>query len=106
MSLTQDDEMIEAFTPDRSGPYLWRGCSTPISRHGHTRQAYRTSVTLAERFYRKADQIVTGLDFYLDPRMVESRSAERIRALLQDAIAALENHGPSPASQKPTTQST
>jgi hypothetical protein len=41
----------------RSGPYLWRGCSTPNSRHGHTRQAYCTSVTLAERFYRKADRI-------------------------------------------------
>jgi adenylate cyclase len=38
---------------------------------------------------------VTGLDFYLDPRMVDSSSAERIRALLQDAIAALENRGPS-----------
>jgi adenylate cyclase len=38
---------------------------------------------------------VTGLDFYLDPRMVDSSSVERIRALLQDAIAALENHGPS-----------
>jgi adenylate cyclase len=49
---------------------------------------------------------ITGLDFYLDPRMVDSGSAERIRALLQDAIAALENHGPSPVSQKPTTQST
>jgi hypothetical protein len=41
----------------RSGSYLWRGCSTPNSRHGHTRQAYRTSVTLAERFDRKADRI-------------------------------------------------
>jgi class 3 adenylate cyclase len=38
---------------------------------------------------------ITGLDFYLDPRMVDSSSAERIRALLQDAIAALENHCPS-----------
>ena len=49
---------------------------------------------------------LTGLDFYLDPRMVDSGSAERIRALLQDAIAALENHGPSAVSQKPITQST
>ena len=29
----------------------------PYSRHGHSRQAYRTSVTLAERFCRKADWI-------------------------------------------------
>ena len=35
---------------------------------------------------------LTGLDFYLDPRMVHSGSAERIRALLQDAIAALEKY--------------
>jgi len=41
---------------------------------------------------------VTGLDFYLDPSMVHSGSAERIRAVLQDAIAALEKHDPLPAS--------
>lgn len=49
---------------------------------------------------------ITGLDFYLDSRMVDSGSAERIRALLQDAIAALENHGRSAVPQKPITQST
>jgi adenylate cyclase len=37
---------------------------------------------------------LTGLDFYLDPSMVQSGSAERIRAVLQDAIAALEKHSP------------
>jgi len=35
----------------------------------------------------------TGLDFYLDPAMVDAGSAERIRTLLQKAIAALEKYG-------------
>ncbi len=48
---------------------------------------------------------LTGLDFYLDPSMVQSGSAERIRALLQEAIAALEKHGPSPRPQTPLTES-
>jgi adenylate cyclase len=39
---------------------------------------------------------LTGLDFYLDPSMVQKGSAERIRAVLQDAIAVLEKYGPSP----------
>ncbi len=39
---------------------------------------------------------MTGLDFYLDPSMVNVGSAERIRALLQDAIAALDKYGPRP----------
>jgi hypothetical protein len=44
---------------------------------------------------------MTGLDFYLDPSTVNVGSAERIRALLQDAIAALDKYGPRPIS--PTT---
>ena len=36
---------------------------------------------------------MTGLDFYLDPSMVDVGSAERIRTLLQDAIAALQKYG-------------
>ena len=43
---------------------------------------------------------LTGLDFYLDPSMVQSGSTERIRAVLQDAIAALEKHSPHPKSPK------
>ena len=41
---------------------------------------------------------MTGLDFYLDPSMVNVGSAERIRALLQDAITALEKYGRRPIS--------
>jgi hypothetical protein len=37
-----------------------------------------------------------GLDFYLDPSMVNVGSADKIRALLQNAIAALEKYGPRP----------
>jgi len=39
---------------------------------------------------------MTGLDFYLDPTMVNVGSARRIRALLQKAITALEKNGSAP----------
>jgi hypothetical protein len=39
---------------------------------------------------------MTGLDFYLDPSMVNVGSAERIRTLLQKAIAALDRSGRRP----------
>jgi adenylate cyclase len=48
---------------------------------------------------------LTGMDFYLDPSMVHSGSAERIRAVLLDAIAALEKYGALPNSQVPNTRS-
>jgi len=41
---------------------------------------------------------MTGLDFYLDPSMVNVGSADRIRALLQDAIASLERYRRRPIS--------
>jgi adenylate cyclase len=40
---------------------------------------------------------MTGLDFYLDPTMVNVGSAQQIRTLLQKAIAALEKYGSPPA---------
>jgi class 3 adenylate cyclase len=40
---------------------------------------------------------MTGLDFYLDPTMVNAGSAQRIRTLLQKAIVALEKYGSPPA---------
>ena len=40
---------------------------------------------------------MTGLDFYLDPTMINVGSAKQIRALLQKAIAALEKYGSPPA---------
>ena len=35
-----------------------------------------------------------GLDFYLDPSIVESKDADRIRAVLSDALAALDRRQP------------
>jgi adenylate cyclase len=46
---------------------------------------------------------LSGLDFYLDPRMVNSGSVERIRAVLQDAVATLEKYSQRPISQTPMT---
>ncbi|MEW6766631.1 MAG: adenylate/guanylate cyclase domain-containing protein [Pseudomonadota bacterium] len=40
----------------------------------------------------------TGLDFYLDPSMVEASDADRVRAILADALAALDKRQPKPAS--------
>ena len=37
---------------------------------------------------------VTGLDFYLDTSMVTEGSAERIRQVLQSAVAALTSANP------------
>jgi class 3 adenylate cyclase len=45
---------------------------------------------------------MAGLDFYLDPSMVPSGSAERIRALLQDALSALDKQRPQTSQQSPT----
>ncbi|HZQ13318.1 MAG TPA: adenylate/guanylate cyclase domain-containing protein [Pseudolabrys sp.] len=42
----------------------------------------------------------TGLDFYLDPSMVAAGSADRIRTVLRQALAALERQGPNPAQQR------
>ena len=39
----------------------------------------------------------TGLDFYLDPKAVDADAAERIRALLRKALAALETPQPTEA---------
>jgi len=44
---------------------------------------------------------MAGLDFYLDPSMVPSGSAERIRALLQDALSALDKYRPQTRQQSP-----
>jgi adenylate cyclase len=41
----------------------------------------------------KSDVVVetlTGLNFYLDPAVVEAKDADRIRSILSNAIAALE----------------
>ncbi len=47
---------------------------------------------------------MTGLDFYLDPSMVTAGSADRIRAILNNALSALERYGPGgmPSAKSPT----
>src|SRR5262249_24754604 len=45
---------------------------------------------------------MAGLDFYLYPRMVQSDSAQHIRALLQEAISALDKYRPHPMPQSPS----
>jgi len=47
---------------------------------------------------------MTGLDFYLDPSMVTAGSADRIRAILNNALSALERYGPGgmPSANTPT----
>jgi adenylate cyclase len=44
---------------------------------------------------------MTGLDFYLDTSMVTKGSAERIRQVLQSAVAALDQRDPSPQAHHP-----
>ena len=39
----------------------------------------------------------TGLDFYLDPSMVNASDTDRVRGILADAIAALDKRQPKPA---------
>ena len=57
-------QITEAFPWDeapcyliRAGSDLWQRRHTPIARHGHPGQAYRTSLALAEWLCRTADRI-------------------------------------------------
>ena len=49
---------------------------------------------------------MAGLDLYLDPRMVQSGSAERVRTLLQEAISALDKYRPHATPQSPAANPT
>jgi adenylate cyclase len=80
----------------------------PITMKGISREVIPYSVEgmldTAGQKIKIFSEHLTGLDFYLDPSMIHAGSAGRIRALLQDAIAALENYGQSPRPDKPITQ--
>ncbi|HTE75320.1 MAG TPA: adenylate/guanylate cyclase domain-containing protein [Xanthobacteraceae bacterium] len=80
----------------------------PITMKGISREVIPYSVEgmldTAGQNIKIFSEHLTGLDFYLDPSMIHAGSAGRIRALLQDAIAALENYGQSPRPDKPITQ--
>jgi adenylate cyclase len=80
----------------------------PITMKGISREVIPYSVEgmrdAAGQKIKIFSEHLTGLDFYLDPSMIHAGSAGRIRALLQDAIAALENYGQNPRPEKPITQ--
>jgi hypothetical protein len=40
---------------------------------------------------------ITGLDFYLDPSVVDAQGAARIRSILSDALDRLDQRRPKPA---------
>lgn len=40
---------------------------------------------------------MTGLDFYLDPSILDAQGADRIRSILAEALAALDKRRPKPA---------
>jgi adenylate cyclase len=81
----------------------------PITMKGISREVIPYSVEgmldAAGQGIKIFSEHLTGMDFYLDPSMVHSGSAERIRAVLLDAIAALEKYGALPNSQAPNTRS-
>jgi adenylate cyclase len=70
----------------------------PITMKGISREVIPYSVEGMLDAEGQASKVfsahMTGLDFYLDPRMVNAGSAERIRKVLQQAIAALEKPAP------------
>jgi class 3 adenylate cyclase len=80
----------------------------PITMKGVSREVIPYSVEgmldTAGQKIKIFSEHLTGLDFYLDPSMIHAGSAGRIRALLQDAIAALENYDQTPRPDKPITQ--
>ena len=82
---------------------------SPITMKGISREvipyAVEGMLDAAGQKIKIFSEHLTGLDFYLDPSMVPLGSAEQIRAVLQDAIVALEKYGPPPISQTPITRS-
>jgi hypothetical protein len=70
----------------------------PITMKGIAREVVPYVVqALADGAGSKAEVFsthVTGADFYLDPRAVDSSSAERLRAVLQAALRAIDQRWP------------
>ena len=70
----------------------------PITMKGISREVIPYSVEGMLDATGQASKVfsahMTGLDFYLDPRMVNAGSADRIRTVLQQALAALEKPAP------------
>jgi class 3 adenylate cyclase len=66
----------------------------PIAMKGISRNVVPYSVdTIVDASAEKSGVVIErmpGLDFYLDPSIVKSSDAERIRSVLKDALASLE----------------
>jgi len=66
----------------------------PIAMKGISRNVVPYSVdTIVDASAEKGGVVIErmpGLDFYLDPSIVKSSDAERIRSVLKDALASLE----------------
>jgi class 3 adenylate cyclase len=73
----------------------------PITMKGISREVVPYSVDSMLGVVTTGSAIVTehaaGLDFYLDPSMVDAKDADRIRRVLADAMAALDRRQPKPA---------
>ena len=66
-------------SPARSCPMRWRGCSA---------ESERAAPVFSEH--------ATGLDLFLDVNAMDDGSAERVRGVLRDAIAALDERSAAP----------
>lgn len=74
----------------------------PITMKGISREVIPYSVdSLVEAAGDKGDVVIeraAGLDFYLDPSLIDAKEAERVRTILADALAALEKRKPAAGS--------
>jgi len=70
----------------------------PITMKGISREVVPYAVDdLLDHSTEKGGVVIErmpGLDFYLDPSLIEAKEAERIRAILADALAALDRRQP------------
>ena len=72
----------------------------PITMKGISREVVPYSVDNVLDDTARGDVIVervAGLDFYLDPSVVDPQGVDRIRLILSDALAALDRKRPTPA---------
>ncbi len=73
----------------------------PITMKGISREVIPYSVdSLLDAAVEKGDVVIeraAGLDFYLDPSLIDAKEAARIRTILADALAALDRRKPAGA---------
>jgi len=78
---------------------------SPITMKGISREVVPYAVEgMLDKAGNKVEIVnehVSGLDFYLDPSMVSASSADRIRAVLRNALSVLDRAAPKPAGQSP-----